>query len=165
MKTLYLLRHAKSDWDDDQLSDAERPITKRGKRDCQLIACEIQRREHHFKYVYCSTAKRAQETLKRFQTDANIFDEAEIIHDDALYTFEAPTLLAWIKELPQAQNHAVIIGHNPALADLANYLYDGKINHVATCTFMELEINIEYWDQLRADSAKLIEIIRHKQFR
>ena len=63
------------------------------------------------------------------------------------------------------REHAVIIGHNPALADLANYLYDGKISHVGTCSFMELEINIEYWDQLRADSAKLIEIIRPKQFR
>ena len=165
MKTLYLLRHAKSGWDDDQLSDAERPITKRGKRDCQLIASEIQRREHLFKYVYCSTAKRAKETLKRFQADASVFDDATITLDEALYTFEAPKLLAWIKELPQAQNHAVIIGHNPALADLANYLYDGKISHVGTCSFMELEINIEYWDQLRADSAKLIEIIRPKQFR
>ncbi|MEX1670469.1 histidine phosphatase family protein [Zhongshania guokunii] len=165
MKTLYLLRHAKSGWDDDQLSDAERPITKRGKRDCQLIASEIQRREHIFNYVYCSTAKRAQETLKRFQADSSILDAADIVHDEALYTFEAPKLLAWIKDLPQTQSNALIIGHNPALADLANYLYDGKIGHVGTCTFMELEINIEYWDQLRADSAKLIEIIRPKQFR
>ncbi len=165
MKTLYLLRHTKSAWDDDQLSDAERPITKRGKRDCQLIATELQRREHSFQYIHCSTARRAQETLKRFQADTAIFDNASISLDDALYTFEAPKLLAWIKELPRTQNHALIIGHNPALADLANYLYDGKIGHVSTCTFMELEINIEYWDQLSADSAKLIEIIRPKQFR
>ncbi|MFT5889123.1 MAG: phosphohistidine phosphatase [Zhongshania sp.] len=165
MKTIYLLRHAKSDWNDDQLSDAERPITKRGKRDCQLIASEIQRSERSFKHVYCSTAKRAQETLKRFTVDSTIFDNATIQHDEALYTFEAPKLLNWLKDLPQSQDHAFIIGHNPALVELANYLYDGKIGHVGTCTFMELEINVEYWDQLRADSAKLTEIIRPKQFR
>ncbi|MBW2940494.1 SixA phosphatase family protein [Zhongshania aquimaris] len=165
MKTLYLLRHAKSDWDDDKLTDADRPITKRGKRDCQLVSAELQRLERRFSHVFCSTAKRAQETLKRFQIDSNVFDDADIIHDNAIYTFEAAKLLAWLKELPQAIDSAVIIGHNPALAELANYLYDGKIGHFGTCTFLELEINIEYWDQLRADSAKLSDIIRPKQFR
>lgn len=165
MKTLYLLRHAKSDWNDDRLSDADRPITKRGKRDCQLVAAELQRSGRRFKHVYCSTAKRAQETLKRFQVDSDVFDDAEIIHENAAYTFEAAKLLAWLKDFPQSQHSAFIIGHNPAIAELANYLYDGKLGHVGTCTFMELEINIEYWDQLRADSAKLTDIIRPKQFR
>ena len=96
MKTLYLLRHAKSDWNDDQLTDADRPITKRGKRDCQLVAAELQRSGRRFKYVYCSTAKRAQETLKRFQGDSDVFDDAEIIHENAVYTFEAAKLLAWL---------------------------------------------------------------------
>ncbi|MBQ0759426.1 MAG: histidine phosphatase family protein [Gammaproteobacteria bacterium] len=165
MKTLYLLRHAKSDWNDDKLTDADRPITKRGKRDCQLVAAELQRSGRRFQHVYCSTAKRAQETLKRFQADSDVFDDATIIQENAAYTFEAAKLLAWLKELPQSQASAVIIGHNPALAELANYLYDGKLGHVGTCTFMELEVNIEYWDQLRADSAKLTDIIRPKQFR
>ncbi|MFT7404996.1 SixA phosphatase family protein [Zhongshania sp.] len=165
MKTLYLLRHAKSTWDDDKLSDADRPISKRGKRDCQLVAAEMQRNGKHIGHVYCSTAKRAQETLKRFQVESDVFDDAEIVHENALYTFEAAKLLAWLKELPQSKDSAFIIGHNPALADLANYLYDGKIGNVGTCTFLELEINIEYWDQLRADSAKLSDIIRPKQFR
>ncbi|CAA0081432.1 Phosphohistidine phosphatase SixA [Zhongshania aliphaticivorans] len=165
MKTLYLLRHAKSDWDDDEISDADRPISKRGKKDCQLIANELQRSEHHFSHVYCSPARRAQDTLKRFQACANVFDSAEIVHESAIYTFEAEELQSWLKELPQSIERALLIGHNPALADLANYLYDGKIGHIGTCTFIELEINIEYWDQLRADSAKLSGIIRPKQFR
>ena len=74
-------------------------------------------------------------------------------------------LLTWLKELGNQYDNALIIGHNPALLDLVNYLYDGELDQLGTCTFVELEINVEYWDQLRPDSAKLQDLIRPKQLR
>ena len=164
MKTLHLLRHAKASSDDDTLDDKARPLTKRGKRDCALVAAQLQNAER-IEYIYCSSARRAEETLQCFQAESSVFDQASIAHDDALYTFDSTALLSWLRELPHDQTQALIIGHNPALVDLANYLYDGKIGHMGTCTFIELEVNVEYWDQLRPDSAKLIDIIRPKQLR
>lgn len=165
MKTLYLLRHAKSSWDDDSLSDVERPLNKRGKRDSQLIARQLEKDQRKFSHVFCSPAVRAKETLSRFQTDSEVFDGADIQIMDDLYTFDGTTLLAAIKDLPQQLDKVFIIGHNPALAEVADLLCDGKIGHVGTCTFLELAVNVEYWDQFRGDCAKLIEILRPKQFR
>ncbi len=165
MKTLYLLRHAKSSWDDDQLNDADRPLTRRGKRDCALVAQELERSQRHFQHVFCSTANRCLETLARFRAESDVLDQAEIHPVEALYTFELPNLLSWLKELGNQYDQALIIGHNPALRELINYLYHGKLDHLGTCTFIELEVNVEYWDQLRTDSAKLVELIRPKQLR
>lgn len=165
MKTLYLLRHAKSSWDDDQLNDAERPLTRRGKRDCGLVAHQLERNHKKFQQVFCSSANRCQETLQRFRTESDVFDHAEIHTTEDLYTFDMQQLLTWLKELGNQYDNALIIGHNPALLDLVNYLYDGKLDQLGTCTFVELEINVEYWDQLRPDSAKLQDLIRPKQLR
>jgi phosphohistidine phosphatase len=165
MKTLYLLRHAKSSWDDDQLTDEDRPLTRRGKRDCALVATELERSARLPEIIYCSSARRAQDTLKCFKLESPAFNGIDTVKDDAVYTFEMQSLLGHLKELPNNQNKVMIVGHNPALLDLANFLYDGKITRFSTCAFIELEINIEYWDQLRADSAKLIEIIYPKQLR
>lgn len=166
MKTLYLLRHAKSDWNGDKkLDDSQRPLSKRGKRDCQLIANELEQQKRRFNKVYCSSAIRARETLARFQAESSVFDDADINIQDELYTFDASALLNTLKELPQEQNNAVVIGHNPAMAELAEQLCDGSIGHVGTATFIELHANVEYWDQLRGDCAKLVEILRPKYFR
>ncbi|GAB3373231.1 histidine phosphatase family protein [Spongiibacter taiwanensis] len=165
MKTLYLLRHAKSDWKDETLSDKERPLAKRGKRDAQLIAAELQRQQRQFATVYCSPAVRARETLSRFQAESNVFDQASVAFADDLYTFDAGDLLRWLRDLPQDKPNALIIGHNPALAEAADQLCDGKVGHVGTCTFLELQVNVEYWDQLRGDCAKLVEVLRPKHFR
>lgn len=165
MKTLYLLRHAKSDWDDETLSDQQRPLSKRGRRDAALIAAELQRQKRQFDTVYCSPAVRARETLERFQAEANILANANVTIADALYTFEAGNLLHWLRDLPQDISRTMIIGHNPALAEVADHLCDGKVGHMGTCTFLELQINVEYWDQLRGDCAKLVEVLRPKHFR
>ena len=97
MKTLYLLRHAKSSWDDDQLNDAERPLTRRGKRDCDLVAHELERNHKKFPQVFCSSANRCQETLQRFRTESDVFDHAEIHTTEDLYTFDMQQLLTWLR--------------------------------------------------------------------
>lgn len=165
MKTLYLLRHAKSSWDDDEARDVDRPLNRRGKRDCVLVAKELQRSKRSIQHVYCSTAKRTRATLKHIIAECDCFDDANIHYDDALYTFDTQELLTWLKELDNSLSHVMIIGHSPALGELCNYLYEGQIEHFGTCTFAELEIKVEFWDQLRTDSAKLVDIIRPKQLR
>ncbi|MBD2859285.1 histidine phosphatase family protein [Spongiibacter sp. KMU-158] len=165
MKTLYLLRHAKSSWDDDQLDDKDRPLTKRGKRDCELVIQELERLNRIPRLIHCSTARRAQETLKKLKQSSALIDQTPATDSDALYTFEKKELLDYLKDLPNDADQLMIIGHNPALLDLANYLYDGNISTMGTCTFTELALNVEYWDQLRGDCAKLVEVIRPKQLR
>lgn len=165
MKTLYLLRHAKSSWDDEQLDDQDRPLTKRGKHDCELIAQELERQGRIPRSIHCSSARRARDTLKRFQLCSANFERIPTTNSEALYTFEMRELLSYLKNLPNDLDQLMIVGHNPALLELANYLYDGKISAMGTCNFTELALKIEYWDQLRSDCAKLVEMIRPKQLR
>ena len=165
MKTLHLLRHAKASWEKDELRDADRHLTRRGKQDSARVARALSQSEHHFTRIYCSSARRCTETLQRFRAESTLFDGVETTIDDALYTFDRDTLLTWLKELDNSCTAPLIIGHNPALRDLVNYLYDGEIENFSTTTFITLEINVEYWDQLRTDSAKLTEQIRPKQLR
>lgn len=165
MKTLYLLRHAKSSWEQDELRDADRRLTRRGKHDCTLVARALSPEEHQFSHIFCSSARRCTETLQRFRAESSLFNHVDATIDDALYTFDRDTLLAWLKELDNSCTAPLIIGHNPALRDLVNYLYDGEIESFSTASLLTLEINVEYWDQLRTDSAKLTKQVRPKQLR
>ncbi|MGJ8685906.1 MAG: SixA phosphatase family protein [Spongiibacteraceae bacterium] len=165
MKSLYLLRHAKSEVDNGTKHDSERGLIRRGERDAELIGEKLAQLGYQFPNIYCSKAKRAQKTLKKLASASDAFNNSKIIIDENLYTFDHKILLRTLKNLPQELDNALIIGHNPALLELCNVLYGGKLNQLSTCSFIELEINVEYWDQLRADSAQLVKKISPKSLR
>lgn len=165
MKSLYLLRHAKSEADDGSKHDSERGLVRSGERDAELIGRKLEQLDYQFPHIYCSSAKRAHKTLKKLCSTSDIFDDRNVIIDEKLYTFDHKILLHTLRNLPQSIDSALIIGHNPALLELCNYLYGGTLNQLSTCSIVELAINIEYWDQLRADSAQLVKHISPKSLR
>lgn len=116
MRTLYLLRHAKSSWDDPALSDRERPLARRGLRDTKRIAQYIRRLGITPALVLCSPAVRAQETLDLLRP-ALAGVEVEI--EEQLYGASSATLLACIRSVPDEIDSVLLIGHNPGLQDLA----------------------------------------------
>ncbi|WP_372781129.1 histidine phosphatase family protein [Litorivivens sp.] len=155
MKTLYLLRHAKSSHDDESLDDIDRPLNKRGKRDAVAMATVVGEYCHKVQHIFCSPAKRCRSTIKRVR-DALDAPTGELTLDDALYTFDADILLNWIRERDPKLDCILVVGHNPAFEDVIRLLTGQPLKHFPTGAFAELHLKVEYWDQARAGCADLL---------
>lgn len=125
MKTLYLLRHAKSSWDDPSQEDFDRPLNARGQRAAPLMAAYMRREGHLAQVVLCSTAKRAEETWRLIAPTLD--GDPEVRFLKSLYLAPPSVLLASLRRLPEDIERAMIIAHNPGLEHLAAQLCgDGK---------------------------------------
>jgi phosphohistidine phosphatase len=117
VKRLYLLRHAKSSWDDPSLTDHERPLAPRGRAATALLRAHLLSEEIRPALVLCSSARRAQETFQRMASGLRPGVPAQTERD--LYGASAEDLLARLQEVPEAVPSVMLIGHNPAIQDLA----------------------------------------------
>jgi phosphohistidine phosphatase len=116
VRTLYLLRHAKSSWDDPGLADHERPLAPRGRRDGERVAEYLGREEIEPELVLCSSAARAQETLELVRP---ALGSSTVVVEDELYAASSDRLLARIRLVPEEVASVMVIGHNPGLEELA----------------------------------------------
>jgi phosphohistidine phosphatase len=116
-KRLLLLRHAKSSWDDPDLADHDRPLAPRGRRAAKSVAKHLRREGLAPNVVLCSSARRAQETLERIAPALGA-DPTALIEPE-LYSASASTLLERLRRLPEETGSAMLIGHNPAVQQLA----------------------------------------------
>jgi phosphohistidine phosphatase len=115
MGRLYLLRHAKSSWDDPALADFERPLAPRGRKAAKRIADHAAREGIRPELVICSPAARARETLERV---APGLGEPEVEFDERLYGATEDELLARLREVPSSVGSVLLVGHNPGTAQL-----------------------------------------------
>ena len=136
MKKLYLIRHAKSSWDDSTLDDFERPLNSRGEKDAPKMGKHLQERRLTPAVALTSPAKRAFDTCKVF-TQILGFDPTKIISDKRLYHATEDTLLKIIRELKNHpkddEENILLFGHNPGLTDFANRLMGANIENIPTC--------------------------------
>jgi phosphohistidine phosphatase len=116
MNRLLLLRHAKSSWDDPSLADHERPLARRGHRAAESMAEHLRSSVPHPDLVLCSSALRTRETLDRM---SKAFGDAEVVVDDDLYGATEELLLERLRGVADRFETVAIIGHNPAVHDLA----------------------------------------------
>lgn len=157
--TLYLLRHAKSSWADDSLSDRDRPLAPRGRRAAQRLARYF--REHAIAptVVLCSPALRTRQTLKLIEP--GLAGRTEVMVEDELYGADAEQLLLRLRRLPGDVDSALVIGHNPGIQDLAVLLVRGGDEreqlraHFPTAGLATLAI-AEGWAKLGRSGAKLV---------
>jgi phosphohistidine phosphatase len=113
---LYLLRHAKSSWDDPELADHDRPLAKRGRRAAKAVARYLREHELAPELVLCSTARRARETLEHVEP---ALAAPEVRFERELYGASAGALLERIRDVPDRVTSVMLIGHNPAIEELA----------------------------------------------
>lgn len=117
VRTLYLLRHAKSSWDDETLADFDRPLSARGRRDAQRMAEYVSSSSLGVEMVLCSPAQRVKETLEPLVPALG--DRVEVRSDGDLYEAGAGEILQQIAHLPPGVRRVLVVGHNPGLQDLA----------------------------------------------
>ena len=145
MKTLYLLRHAKSSWGEASLSDIERPLNARGQRDAPRMGAALGERYPPMTF-YVSPAQRAQSTFAGIQSQWPGLQMSHAITTAALYTFDYRKLLEWIEQQSDEVPALTLIGHNPGLTELADY-FAGRttFDYLPTAGWAELRIDVASW--------------------
>jgi phosphohistidine phosphatase len=147
MKTLMLLRHAKSSWKKRGLPDHERPLNKRGRRDAPMMGERLARRGAEVDLIVSSSAARALATAEAI-SQAFEYPWDEVVVEDRLYEAYAEEILELIVEQDDWVDHLMLIGHNPGLTALANHLSSHDIENVPTCGVVELTYDIERWAEV-----------------
>lgn len=145
MKTLTLLRHAKSSWKDASLQDCERPLNRRGQRDAPVMAERIKQTGIRPSLILSSPAKRAWTTAKIVAREIGY--PAEFLQqEDRLYHASVRSLVKLIAEQDTGFNSIMIVGHNPGLTDFANYLLPSLTDNIPTCGFVSFTIDLKDWN-------------------
>ncbi|QCB54372.1 histidine phosphatase family protein [Sphingopyxis sp. PAMC25046] len=168
MKTLTILRHAKSGWDVAVERDFDRPINKRGQRGAELIGQWLKRRKLPVDRIIASPAVRVTETLDIFQPAAGL-DALEPHWDRRIYLASAATLIDVIRDSGRDAQHLLISGHNPGLEDLILMLVpesqDDKLRarveeKLPTSALARLDLDIADWHDLDTGMARFADFIR-----
>lgn len=160
-KQLFLLRHAKSSWDDPTLADYDRPLAPRGRKAAKVMAEHLHREKIKPALVLCSSARRSRETLDRVSPGGDVFIEPE------LYGATDDELLDRLRRVPPAVDSVMLIGHNPAIECLAIGLAGkGEIPKIAlkfpTAALATLTFDGD-WSGLGPERAELAAFVTPKE--
>lgn len=144
MKELILVRHAKSSWKDPTLSDHERPLNKRGKRDAPEMGERLARSGCELDLIVSSSAVRALDTARSVAEKLGYFRE-RIVLEERLFHAGVAELLQVIRGVNDSVNSLMLFGHNPSLTDLANHLGPREIFNLPTCAMLHLRFQADTW--------------------
>ena len=147
-KQLLLIRHAKSDWNDPSLIDADRPLNDRGKKDAPEMAKRVADRKIKIDALISSPAKRAEKTSKYFAKEFD-FDKKDIIIESKLYEAGLQNFFEVIENLKDKWDCVAIFSHNPGITDFANSLTDTRIDNIPTCGIFAIKINTKHWTDFK----------------
>lgn len=143
MKTLILVRHAKSSRDDPALSDRDRPLDDRGTRDAPKMGKRLAKRDVSPDLILSSPAKRALATAE-FIAKKIDYKRKDIVADDRLYPGSVKDLLNLIHNLGNKLECVMLVGHNPSLTEFAHRL-SLDITHLPTCAVAEFRFDATSW--------------------
>ena len=149
MKTLFLIRHAKSSWDDPALADKDRPLNARGNRDAPKMGKRLAKRGVKPDLILSSPAARAVMTAEIIAKKLD-YRRMKIVVNDRLYAVEADQLLDVIRKLGDKLERVMLIGHNPELTELAHRL-SSNITHLPTCAVAEFTFDAKSWSHVGKD--------------
>ncbi len=145
MKTLLLMRHAKSSWKQPGLTDRERPLNRRGRRDAPKMGHLLRKEDLVPQYILSSTALRARLTAEAVAEASGC--DGEILFLDGLYGAEPQDYVDALHLIPDGVDPVLVIGHNPGMEDLLELLTDQR-ERLPTAAVVHLRLPIERWADL-----------------
>lgn len=160
MKKLFLLRHAKSSWEDHGLSDFERPLNERGLTAAPFMGETMRSRELLPDVIIASPAKRAKQTAELVRSAALI--DSELLFDGRIYAASTSELLEVVLELENDFNIAMMVGHNPGFENLVRVL-TGEFEIMPTAALALIDLQIEQWRDIAPGSGNLQSVLRPKE--
>lgn len=155
MKKLIVTRHAKSSWNNDTLSDFQRPLNKRGIRDTPMMAERLSSRGPLPELILSSTAARALETTELLIPTLKITRE-QLLTTDTIYEAPLSALERAVCTLPDHVSVAMMVGHNPGVSSLGSFLCRQANLQMPTCAMACFELDIDHWQDLYRDCASML---------
>lgn len=146
MKTLFLVRHAKSSRDDPSLPDRDRPLDDRGEQDAPKMGKRLAKRDVKPDLIVSSSATRALATAHPIAEELG-YRRKDIVVNDRLYESSADTLLEVIQGLDNKLDCVMLFGHNPEFSDLAHRL-SSEIGDMPTCAVAEFRFDVKAWSDV-----------------
>jgi phosphohistidine phosphatase len=155
MKTLTVVRHAKSSWKNPGLSDRDRPLNKRGERDAPVMGARIREYGIRPSLIISSPANRAWTTARIIA--AEIAYPIEFLQrESSLYLASVDEILDVIAAQDEGFNNLMLVGHNPGLTEFANFLSPGLTNNLPTAGIVAVEIDQDDWNLYERPSTRLL---------
>lgn len=145
MKTLLLLRHAKSSWKQPELHDHDRPLNKRGKSEAPKVGKYLKDHSLVPDLILSSTARRAHDTARMVADESGYSGEIDLYQD--LYLSDTACYLDILHCQPDDANRVLVVGHNPDMEELLTFLTDVE-EHMATATLAHIDLPISSWQEL-----------------
>ncbi|MCF8230014.1 MAG: histidine phosphatase family protein [Bacteroidales bacterium] len=147
MKTLYIVRHAKSSWDYPDLPDHDRPLLEKGKKRTKKIIDFLLENKVRVDYIISSSAERALETAK-FLARAMNYPIEDIKVDPQVYHADVAKLEDQFYDLSDQFQSLMIVGHNPTFTNFANEFLENKIDWLPTSGIVCIEFDTNYWEKI-----------------
>ncbi len=148
MKSLLLIRHAKSDWADLSLKDFDRPLNDRGKRDAPAMAHRLLDKKIKIDAFISSPAKRAKKTAELFASQYKS-DKKDIIFFDKLYLADTAAFYDVISQTDDEYSTIAVFSHNEGITTFANQLSDVRVDDMPTCSIFGVKMNLKKWKDFR----------------
>jgi phosphohistidine phosphatase len=157
MKTLFIVRHAKSSWEDISVGDFDRPLNERGKKDAPRMGKRLKEKEIHPELMLTSPAKRAFSTCEKIAKILG-YTLDKIKTDRRLYHASEEEIVTILSNLKDKCDSVMIFGHNPGLTEFVNTITDGSngIDNIPTCGVIALTLPIDSWSELGKAKGKML---------
>jgi phosphohistidine phosphatase len=159
MKTLLIMRHAKSSWDNPAQEDHERPLNKRGRRDAPRMGCWLREQSLEPELIVVSSARRAQQTAELLAPECG---SAVIQTEPLLYHASQHAWEQVVRALPDSASRILCVGHNPGIEEFLHSLTQQGVS-MPTAAIAWVELQIQSWSQFAVDGAKLRDVWRPKE--
>lgn len=155
MRTLTLIRHAKSSWKDTTLNDFDRPLNKRGQHNAPMMGRVLRQQGVTFDLLVTSPALRALTTAQLIAAAVGYSGQA-LREEPELYDADVTRLLAVIHRLPEEATAVGLVAHNPGITGLCNYLTGENIENLPTCAVAGIAFELESWAAVWRNSGRLV---------
>jgi phosphohistidine phosphatase len=152
MRTLYILRHAKSSWDDSALRDFDRPLNERGVRSAKLIGGHLRSTNSSFTLVVSSPARRTAETTSLVLESGEY--EVPVKYDSRIYEASLRQLLAVVEDVDDTNESILLVGHNPGMEQLLECLTLQE-RRMPTAALVRVELNVGSWRSVQRGVGEL----------
>jgi phosphohistidine phosphatase len=160
MKTLYVLRHAKSSWDNAKLADFDRPLNDRGEAAAPFMGELMAANGFVPDVIVSSPAVRARETARLAKEAAHV--TADIIHDERIYEASPRTLQSVLSSIDDRFDSAMLVGHNPGMEGIVRLL-TGRSEEMPTAALAVIDLDIQNWNEVDSGLGSLRRIVRPKK--
>ncbi|PWT95907.1 MAG: phosphohistidine phosphatase [Bacteroidetes bacterium] len=149
MRVILLIRHAKSSWDDSSISDFDRPLNDRGKKDAPEMANRLEERKFSIDRLVSSPAKRARRTAEIFLKELGK-NEDELVLKSELYHASPEIFYEVLEQLDDHWHNVALFAHNPGITEFANQLTDAiRVDNIPTCGIFAFRADLNKWKDFR----------------